>query len=112
MTRAGRTARVGFLAACLMSCGAGDAAPGFASSGREVVAYLASWKLWSGEKISAVPADSLTRLVYAFGSVTAEQVAALADPCIDIGACRGADPPAGPGGAFARLIELKHAHPD
>ncbi len=111
MKRSGRTALAGFLASSLLFCGVADAAAGSAPSGRAVVAYLASWKLWSGEKISAVPAGRLTHLVYAFGSVTAERTAALADPCIDVGECRDGDPPAGPGGAFARLIELKHAHP-
>ncbi|MGO9942564.1 MAG: glycoside hydrolase family 18 protein [Rhodoblastus sp.] len=111
MKHAGRTAFACFLAAFPVLWGIAEAAAESAPSDRAVVAYLASWKLWSGEKISAIPASRLTHLVYAFGGVTAERTAALADPCVDIGECREGDSPSGPGGAFARLIELKRAHP-
>jgi len=111
MKRVGRTVVAGFLAASSPFYAAAQAAAGSAPSDRAVVAYLASWKLWSGEKVSAMPAAGLTHLIYAFGGVTAELTAVLADRCIDIGECRDGDLPAGPGGAFGRLIELKRAHP-
>lgn len=76
-----------------------------------VVGYLASWKLCSGERVSSLPVNRLTDMLYAFGNLSSEGLAELGDPCLDVGDCRSRPSPCGPGGAFASLAVLKRQHP-
>jgi hypothetical protein len=49
-----------------------------------VAGYLPAWSA-TPETIAALPANALTHILYAFGTVTEEGRAALGDPCRDIG---------------------------
>ena len=79
------------------------------ASGEVVAGYVASWKAGrDGQRIKDLPAHKLTHLLYAFGVVSAEGVAELADPCVDTGVCDGGNAAADvSGGNFAELAELK-----
>lgn len=50
--------------------------------------------------------------MYAFGTVSAEGLAGLADRCLDAGACDGTAPSPPFGGNFAQLAELKRSSPE
>ena len=74
-----------------------------------IVAYLASWD--SGPAaLSNVAAEKITHLNYAFGQITEDGKAFLADPCRDVGECRGNEG-AYLGGNFAAIKALKAKHP-
>lgn len=83
-------------------------------SRRPVVAgYVAPWKARTGgPDIRTIPARELTHLMYAFGTVSAEGLAGLADRCLDAGACDGTAPSSPFGGNFAQLAELKRSSPE
>lgn len=83
-------------------------------SRRPVVAgYVAPWKARTGgPNIKTIPVRELTHLMYAFGTVSAEGLAALADRCLDAGACDGTAPSTPFGGNFAQLAELKRSSPE
>lgn len=85
-----------------------------APASRPVVAgYVAPWKARTGgPSINTIPARELTHLMYAFGTVSAEGLAELADRCLDAGACDRTAPSAPFGGNFAQLAELKRSNPD
>ncbi|WP_194473409.1 glycoside hydrolase family 18 protein [Bradyrhizobium sp. CCBAU 51753] len=87
----------------------GRAAPAW----RPVIAgYVAPWKVRTGgASIRTIPVRELTHLMYAFGVISAEGLAELADRCLDAGACDGAAPPSPFGGNFAQLAELKRINP-
>jgi chitinase len=72
-----------------------------------IAGYLPAWSA-TPETIAALPADALSHLLYAFGTVTEEGRAGLGDPCRDIGDC-GTDHM--DGGNFAALVALKDRHP-
>lgn len=83
--------------------------PGVARAESVVMGYLAAWNTGEdGRRIAAINGERLTHVIYAFGAVTADGVAALGDPCADIGRCGST--PAG-GGNFARLAAMKAANP-
>ena len=84
-----------------------------APASRPVVAgYLASWKVRTdGPRIGEISARELTHLMYAFGAVSADGLAELTDPCVDVGACDGAAPSGRLGGNFAQVAELKRSSP-
>lgn len=81
---------------------------------RSVVAgYVAPWKARpGGPSIKTIPARELTHLMYAFGTVSAEGLAGLADRCLDAGACDATTPSTPFGGNFAELAELKRSSPE
>ncbi|MBR1163142.1 glycoside hydrolase family 18 protein [Bradyrhizobium elkanii] len=88
--------------------------PGRTASARRLVVagYVAPWKARAeGPSIKRIPARELTHLMYAFGTVSAEGRAELADRCLDAGACDGTSPSAPLGGNFAQLAELKRDNP-
>ena len=74
-----------------------------------VVAYLASWRNGPAA-LSNVSAEKLTHLNYAFGQITEDGMASLADPCLDVGECSGNEG-AYPGGNFAAIKALKDKYP-
>ncbi|PDT63932.1 hypothetical protein CO683_41550 [Bradyrhizobium ottawaense] len=77
-----------------------------------VVGYVAPWKARAGgPSIKTIPARELTHLIYAFGAVSAEGSAELADRCLDTGACDGTSRSGPVGGNFAQLAELKRSNP-
>ncbi|WP_342723735.1 glycoside hydrolase family 18 protein [Bradyrhizobium sp. B097] len=77
-----------------------------------VAAYVAPWKARAGgPTIKTIPARELTHLMYAFGTVSSEGLAELADRCLDAGACDGTSPSSPFGGNFAQLAELKRNNP-
>jgi len=78
-----------------------------------VAGYLASWKVRpDGPRISDIPAPELTHLIYAFGEISPEGLAKLADPCADIGMCEGSGSSTGSfGGNFGELAKLKQSNP-
>lgn len=78
-----------------------------------VAGYVAPWKARTGgPNIKTIPARALTHLMYAFGTVSAEGLAGLADRCLDAGACDGTAPSPPFGGNFAQLAELKRSSPE
>ncbi|MGY4426421.1 chitinase [Bradyrhizobium sp. JR6.1] len=78
-----------------------------------VAGYIAPWKAPAGgPSIKTIPARELTHLMYAFGNVSAQGLAELADRCLDAGACDGTSPPRPFGGNFAQLAELKQHSPE
>lgn len=83
-------------------------------SRRPVVAsYVAPWKARTGgPNIKTIPVRELTHLMYAFGTVSAEGLAGLADRCLDAGACDGTAPSPPFGGNFVQLAELKRSCPE
>ena len=72
-----------------------------------VAGYLPAWST-APETIAALPANALTHILYAFGTITEEGRAALGDPCRDIGNCGIGQTD---GGNFAALAALKDRHP-
>ncbi|MGY4408055.1 chitinase [Bradyrhizobium sp. USDA 3315] len=75
--------------------------------------YVAPWKARpGGPSIKTIPARELTHLMYAFGTVSADGLAELADRCADAGACDGTSPSNPFGGNFAQLAELKRNSPE
>lgn len=77
-----------------------------------VAGYVTPWKARTGgPNIKTIPARELTHLMYAFGTVSAEGLAGLADRCLDAGACDGTAPSTPFGGNFAQLAELKRSSP-
>jgi len=101
MVRVARTV-AGLAAVLLLLAAAGGARGGE----RPVVAgYLAAWNA-TPASIAALPAERLTHVIYAFGAVTADGRAAIADPCRDLGRCVGAG-----GGNVAALARLRAEHP-
>lgn len=76
-----------------------------------VIGWLASWKLGSDKSLASLPGDKLTHLLYAFGGVSADGRAVLADPCTDVGDCPQGEPVAGTDGAFGRLLEFRQRYP-
>lgn len=77
-----------------------------------VARYVTPWKARTGgPNIKTIPARELTHLMYAFGTVSAEGLAGLADRCLDAGACDGTAPSTPFGGNFAQLAELKRSSP-
>ena len=72
-----------------------------------VAGYLPTWSA-TPETIAALPANALSHILYAFGSITEEGRAALGDPCRDIGNCGSGQTD---GGNFAALVALKDRHP-
>lgn len=77
-----------------------------------VAGYVTPWKARTGgPNIKTIPARELTHLMYAFGTVSAEGLAGLADRCLDAGACDGTVPSTPFGGNFAQLAELKRSSP-
>ncbi|MCC8968426.1 glycoside hydrolase family 18 protein [Bradyrhizobium sp. Pear76] len=80
---------------------------------RPVVAgYVAPWKARpGGPGIKMIRARELTHLMYAFGTVSADGLAELADRCLDAGACDGTAPSSPFGGNFIQLAELKRDNP-
>ncbi|WP_342710053.1 glycoside hydrolase family 18 protein [Bradyrhizobium sp. B124] len=78
-----------------------------------IAGYIAPWKARTGgPSIKTIPARELTHLMYAFGTVSAEGLAELADRCLDAGACDGTSPSGPFGGNFAQLAELKRNNPE
>ncbi|MGY2803963.1 glycoside hydrolase family 18 protein [Bradyrhizobium sp. USDA 4506] len=78
-----------------------------------VAGYVAPWKARAGgPDITTIPARELTHLMYAFGSVSAEGLAGLADRCLDAGACDGTSTASPFGGNFAQLAGLKRTSPE
>jgi chitinase len=88
-------------------------APGAGEPGHRVVGYYFAPTSARGFPVSAVDAERLTHVNYAFGAVGADGLAALGDPCLDIGDCAAGrdDPTPEPGGNFAALRQLKDRHP-
>lgn len=77
-----------------------------------VAGYVTPWKARTGgPNIKTIPARELTHLMYAFGTVSAEGLAGLADRCLDAGACDRTAPSTPFGGNFAQLAELKRSSP-
>lgn len=77
----------------------------------KVIGYLASWGIDDqGFKLADLNGDQLTHIVYAFGRVGSDGLAALADPCMDAGKCASGEP-AIAGGNFAELRSLKKRYP-
>ncbi|MBP2428831.1 hypothetical protein JOH48_002783 [Bradyrhizobium elkanii] len=77
-----------------------------------IAGYVAPWKARAGGPgIRTIPVRELTHLMYAFGTVSTERLAELADRCLDIGACGGISPSSPLGGNFAQLAELKRDNP-
>jgi len=66
-----------------------------------------------GAPVSAIRGELLTHINYAFARVTPEGLAALGDPCVDIGECAAGveDPNPVPGGNFEQLRLLKQRFP-
>jgi chitinase len=81
--------------------------------GFRVVGYYFAPTVARGFPVSAVDADRLTHLNYAFGNISPEGLAVLGDSCFDIGVCPDdrQDPNPVPGGNFAELRRLKERHP-
>lgn len=78
-----------------------------------IVGYLASWGVRSkGLRIRDIPGNRLTHIFYAFGRVGADGLAALGDPCVDIGECGAEGRPAviDEGGNFEQLRTLKRRY--
>ncbi len=73
-----------------------------------IAGYLPAWSA-TPESIAALPAQALTHILYAFGSVTEDGHAALGNPCLDVGLC---DTSETGGGNFAALAALKERYPD
>lgn len=77
-----------------------------------VAGYVTPWKARTGgPNIKTIPARELTHLMYAFGTVSAEGLAGLADRCLDAGACDRTAPSTPFSGNFAQLAELKRSSP-
>lgn len=102
------------LALVLMACATArpPAPPSPAGTGSpRIVAYLASWGVRSkGTRITELPADRLTHVIYAFATVTPDGTMALEDPCVDVGRC-GSGTALATGGNFGQLRALKERHP-
>ena len=101
------------LVLALTACAtAPPAAPPFpAAEGPRIVAYLASWGVRSkGTRITDLPGDRLTHIIYAFANVGADGMMALEDPCLDAGQC-GSGNATSTGGNFGQLRALKERHP-
>ena len=81
--------------------------------GKRIVGYYASWGVRRGAPVSAIRGELLTHINYAFARVTPEGLAALGDPCVDIGECAAGveDPNPVPGGNFEQLRLLKQRFP-
>jgi chitinase len=97
---------------CAPRAGAGAAPAG--DAGYRIVGYYFAPTAARGFPVSRVDGARLTHLNYAFGDITADGLAVLGQPCLDIGECTGAermDPRPEPGGNFAGLRRLKEAHP-
>jgi chitinase len=96
------------VAMCCWGSGHSKAAELDAGSRDKIVAgYVASWKEL---QITASVGEKLTHLIYAFGSVSPDGLARLADPCLDVGQCDG-ESSTSPGGNFKRLESLKRELP-
>lgn len=86
-----------------------------------IVGYLASWGVRTkGTRIAELPGAELTHIIYAFARITDDRRLALADPCLDAGACDSTvterarptgSTQASEGGNIAALRELKNRHP-
>ncbi|WFU31272.1 glycoside hydrolase family 18 protein [Bradyrhizobium brasilense] len=77
-----------------------------------IAGYVAPWKARAGGPgIRTIPVRELTHLMYAFGIVSTEGLAELADRCLDAGACDGTSLSSPLGGNFAQLAELKRDNP-
>ncbi|MDI2110549.1 MULTISPECIES: glycoside hydrolase family 18 protein [Bradyrhizobium] len=77
-----------------------------------IAGYVAPWKARAGGPgIRTIPVRELTHLMYAFGTVSTEGLAELADRCLDAGACDGISLSSPLGGNFAQLAELKRDNP-
>ena len=112
-TSSWRPAIIGLVA---LACGHPQIRPAPASPNPPpavVAGYLASWKVRpDGPRISDIPAAGLTHLIYAFGEISSEGLAKLADPCADAGICdRSGTSPGSFGGNFGELAKLKQANP-
>ena len=89
--------------------GAAQASPNSGPS--LVVGYLASWKVRpDGPRITDIPAGQLTHIIYAFGEVSSEGLARLADPCTDAGLCDASETSGSIGGNFADVAQLKRSN--
>ncbi len=77
-----------------------------------VVGYYFAPTAARGFPVSRVDAAALTHMNYAFGSVSADGLAELGDPCLDVGECADdrPDPSTEPGGNFAAILRLKETH--
>jgi chitinase len=85
---------------------------GNARTGDKVIGYLAPWKLQEpGRGLEDIGTDKLTHLVYAFGQISADGRAEVADPCVDLGICDIGSSSDIPGGNFAKLLAIKRKHP-
>ena len=63
-----------------------------------------------GPRITDIPAGQLTHIIYAFGEVSSEGLARLADPCTDAGLCDASEPSGSIGGNFADVAQLKRSN--
>jgi chitinase len=62
--------------------------------------------------VSAIKAEYLTHVNYAFAGISEDGRVIVGDPCLDVGACPAdANPHVAPGGNFAALRRLKQQHP-
>jgi chitinase len=105
-----------FLAALILAygCAFGPATRPQAAPEFRVIGYVASWGVRSkGLRITGIRGEALTHILYAFGAVGPDGLAALGNPCLDIGDCgeAGRPPEIGPGGNFEQLRLLRQMHP-
>ena len=92
-------------AAPLCACAQSPAPP-------RVVGYYFAPTVQNGFPVSAIKAEFLTHVNYAFANIGADGRAVLGQPCLDIGRCVGEkNPNPQPGGNFAELRRLKARHP-
>jgi chitinase len=108
--------RAAIVALVGLACGQSQIGESGASPNVEsavVAGYLASWKVRpDGPRISDIPGQKLTHLMYAFGEMSADGLAKLADPCADVGRCDGPGSSTGSfGGNFGELAKLKQSSP-
>lgn len=99
--------------AAVAACAAGFILPAMAEdatlpSDKVIAGYVASW---NELRIKNLPAAQLSHVLYAFGTVSSDGLARLADPCLDVGICADRRTPFNPGGNFSQLALLKQSNP-
>jgi chitinase len=108
--------RAAIIALVALACGQsqiGEAGTSPNVTSAVIAGYLASWKVRpDGPRISDISGQKLTHLIYAFGEISADGLAKLADPCADIGRCEVPDSSTSSfGGNFRELAKLKQSNP-